>query len=171
MSEAIAEPILTPIAAPVLDDRAQSRAVASRLIMRFEGFSRHAYRDGGGKWTIGYGSTMIDGHPVLATTPDITTEQAVAMMQDELSHTADRVDGMVSAPLMITQRAVLYSLAFNIGTGALRTSTLLRRLNEGHLQAAADQFEAWVNISGKPDKGLKNRRADERDLFLGITEA
>ena len=170
MSEAIAEPILTPIAAPVPDDRAQARAVASRLIERFEGFSRHAYKDGGGRWTIGYGSTIIDGHPVQADTPDITAARAVALMEGELDHTATIVDDMVTVPLMITQRAVLYSLAFNIGTGALRSSTLLRRLNEGRLQVAADQFEAWVNISGKPSKGLENRRADERDLFLGITE-
>jgi lysozyme len=39
-------------------------------------------------------------------------------------------------------------------------------LNEGNYNAAANQFNVWVNAGGKRMQGLVNRRAAERTLFL-----
>ena len=62
----------------------------------------------------------------------------------------------------------LVSFAFNLGLGALRGSTLLKKLNVGNVKGAADQFLLWVNAAGKVLPGLQKRRQDERALFLGL---
>ena len=64
-------------------------------------------------------------------------------------------------------RAALYSVAYNLGTGALRGSTLLSLLNQGDYAGAAVQFGAWVYCRGVPLRGLINRRALERAMFEG----
>jgi lysozyme len=48
----------------------------------------------------------------------------------------------------------------------LKSSTLLRELNEGDRIAAADQFSRWVLAGGVKMAGLARRRQAERDLFL-----
>ena len=60
----------------------------------------------------------------------------------------------------------MVSFAFNLGTGALAHSTLLRDLNVGNYQAAADQFLRWNHAGGRVLAGLTRRRQAERKLFL-----
>ena len=57
----------------------------------------------------------------------------------------------------------LVSLVFNIGTGAFARSTLLKRLNVGDYNGAAEAFLMWRNAGGKPI--LLNRRKREKALF------
>jgi lysozyme len=54
-----------------------------------------------------------------------------------------------------------------VGYGALRTSTLLKLLDQGKYKEASEQFERWVYAGGKPLEGLKKRRKAEKELFLG----
>ncbi|KRJ11905.1 lysozyme [Acinetobacter nosocomialis] len=58
------------------------------------------------------------------------------------------------------------SLTYNIGSGAFKNSTLLKKLNKGDYQGAADQFLVWNKAGGKVMKGLVRRREAERALFL-----
>ena len=74
--------------------------------------------------------------------------------------------GAVLVPLNDNQLAACTSLAYNIGLAAFRGSTLLRKLNDGDYQGAADQFPVWNKAGGRVVQGLVNRRAAERDLFL-----
>ncbi|WP_335876684.1 lysozyme, partial [Acinetobacter baumannii] len=48
----------------------------------------------------------------------------------------------------------------------LANSTLLKKLNKGDYQGAADQFLVWNKAGGKVMKGLVRRREAERALFL-----
>ena len=48
----------------------------------------------------------------------------------------------------------------------MQQSTLLRLLNAGNFQAAADQFPRWDRAGGKEVAGLLARRNAERALFL-----
>jgi lysozyme len=59
------------------------------------------------------------------------------------------------------------SLAFNIGSGAFKKSTLVKELNQGNRYGAANQFLRWDKAGGRTLKGLTNRRKAERDQFLG----
>ena len=164
MSDAPA-PRTEPVANP--DDAAVALDMACRLVRQFEGFRAAPYQDSAGVWTIGYGTIRLNGQPVTAATPPITMEQAEAAMQGELQPTATAVDGMLAVFCTPAQRAALYSFAYNLGTSALRHSTLLDLLNRGYPDGAAEQFDAWVYAGGQRVNGLVKRRAMERAVFEG----
>jgi lysozyme len=137
------------------------------LIAKFEGFRPRAYLDSTGVWTIGYGSTYLaDGSKVTAQTKPMSEPESRDLMSGVVVKTLASVRAMVHAPATDNQCAALTSFAYNLGTRALRTSTLLRLFNEGKTQDAADQFGAWVKAGGHTVEGLVRRRADERALFL-----
>ncbi len=72
----------------------------------------------------------------------------------------------VTVPLNQNQFDALVSLTYNIGSGAFNNSTLLKKLNKGDYQGAADQFLVWNKAGGKVMKGLVRRREAEQALFL-----
>ena len=141
-------------------------AIAARLVAEFEGFSEKPYLCPAGVWTIGYGTTRIQGQPVTAATPPVTLGQAEALLKDDLAQAARDVDRLCLMPLTINQRAALISFVYNLGAGALQRSTLLRILKGGDYKDAADQFDVWIMAGGKPLNGLIRRRAAEKALFL-----
>ncbi len=148
-----------------MTDPALSLAVP--LIAEFEGFRSEPYRDQAGNWTIGFGFTVnSDGTHVSAATPPITREAAEARLSGMVARVLGLVRGMVHVPITNNQAAALTSFAYNEGTNALRNSTLLERLNAGDTAGAAEQFGGWVYADGRPDAGLRNRRARERVVFL-----
>ena len=62
----------------------------------------------------------------------------------------------------------LVSFAYNIGRTAFENSTLLKLLNRGEYEAAAEQFEKWNKSGGRVLNGLTKRRFDEQKLFLSL---
>jgi lysozyme len=58
------------------------------------------------------------------------------------------------------------SLAFNIGCAAFGKSTLARKIAQGDVSGAADEFLRWDKAGGKQMAGLTRRRRAERALFL-----
>lgn len=141
--------------------------IAVEFIAAREGFRSHPYRDQGGVWTIGYGDTVTpDGVRVTATTAPITQAAADARLSEMVGLVLASVRGMVYVPVSNNQVAALTSLAYNAGTNAVRTSTLLRELNQGNYGLAAQYFMSWVYAAGKVDPGLQKRREMEKALFL-----
>lgn len=135
------------------------------LIKSAEGLRLKAYPDpgtGGLPWTIGYGSTLG-----VTRTMVITAEQAEQMLAVDLVRFERAVERLVEVPINQGQFDALVSFAYNVGEGNFAKSTLLRRLNSGDSQGAAEQFGRWVNAGGKVLQGLVKRRAAERALFLG----
>ena len=64
------------------------------------------------------------------------------------------------------QYGAMLSLAYNIGPGAFKKSTCLRRFNAGD-DAGASEALTWFNkAGGKVLRGLVSRREAERDLFM-----
>lgn len=136
-------------------------ANGQRLIEQFEGRKTVAYLDGGGVPTNGIGHTagVFIGQVVTEALVDqwfaadiFTSEQAVRQY--------------VTHPVTQNQFDAMVSLAFNIGVGAFAKSTLVRKLNDGDVLGAADQFPRWNQDNGKVVPGLSRRRAAERSLFL-----
>ncbi|MFB9843003.1 lysozyme [Mucilaginibacter ginsenosidivorans] len=146
------------------------------LIKNFEGLSLSAYRDVAGVWTIGYGSTRYhDGKPVKPGDKLATREQADALLLNTLSQYEEAVNYYVKVPLQQAQFDALVSFTYNEGTGALKESTLLRKLNEKNYAAAADQLLLWDKVTD-PKTGekkawpvLSRRRRQERDLFFSVS--
>lgn len=140
-----------------------------KLIQEFEDCCLEAYPDPGGPppplgsgepWTIGWGETegVVRG---------MVWSQAYADHRFELS-LAQRertVEKLVKVPITDNEFAAL--VAFEYNTGALASSTLLRKLNAGRPRdEVAEEFGKWVRAKGKIMRGLIRRRAAERDLFL-----
>lgn len=139
------------------------------LIKRFEGCRLTAYPDpgtGGDPWTIGYGWTgKVDDKPIK---PGMKIDDATA---DRLLRTGvvsfdQAVSKMLKVSVTQNQYDALVSLAYNIGTRALSTSTLMKKLNAGDVKGAADEFLRWNRSGGKVMPGLTNRRKAEREVFL-----
>ena len=69
-----------------------------------------------------------------------------------------------------SQLSALASISFNVGVGAIKKSTLLRKINAEDYTGAANEFLRWdkANMRGRLVQlpGLSRRRAAERDLFL-----
>lgn len=139
----------------------QPSQAAIDLVKASEGLRLQAYQDGGGVYTIGYGH--IDGvHEGMR----ITEQQAEAFLAEDLATAGRWVGQLVKVPLTQNQFDALTDFVFNEGQEHLRTSTLLRLLNAGQLQAAAAQFKFWNLDAGKVEQGLVTRRAAEAALFL-----
>ena len=143
-----------------------------KAIMRHEGVRLTAYPDPATKgepFTIGCGHTSAAGPPKVTKGMTITAEECDAILSRDLTTFEKAVLKAVTAPLNQNQFDALVSLAFNIGAGNFSKSTLVKKLNARDYRGAADQFTVWNKAAGKVMKGLVNRRADERALFLKVS--
>jgi len=130
------------------------------FITKEEGSRNKAYKDTKGLWTIGVGHLIKadEQHLITAT---LTDEQVEDLLRSDLKWCSDAVESSVKVPLTQSQFDALYSLCFNIGEGAFKKSTVVRRLNENDYKGAADAIEMW----NKPAV-LIPRRKREKALFL-----
>ena len=134
---------------------------AKRLIKNYEGCRLKAYKCPAGIWTIGYGRTTNVRQGDVCT-----QEQADKWFDEEYLGFENRVKALIKVPVNENQLGALTSFAYNCGTGALKTSTLLRKLNEKNYLGAADEFLKWNKAGSKVLEGLSKRRHAERELFL-----
>lgn len=111
--------------------------------------------------TIGWGHTGDDVHMGQRW----TQEQADFALTQDIQRFERAVEEAVTVELTQHEFDACVSLAFNIGTGAFRTSTLVKMLNAGDKAGASAQFERWNKQAGKVLAGLTRRREAERDLF------
>lgn len=136
------------------------------LICEFEGKRLTSYDDGVGVWTIGFGTIKYPNGTRVKKGDTCTLEQAKEYMRHDLIEFEHTVNSSVKVPLNQNQFDALVSLAYNIGSNAFKSSTLVKKLNTGDYQGAADQFNVWINAGGKRMQGLVNRRDREKLLFL-----
>ena len=139
------------------------------LIKSFEGFRSAPYRDAVGIPTIGYGMTIYpDGRKVTMQDKPISEAQAVEGLRNLLGRYEQAVERYAQIKLCQHQFDALVSFAYNVGNEALRTSTLMRHLNQGDLTSAANQMLRWNRAGGRVLAGLTRRRQAERAMFLGL---
>lgn len=134
------------------------------LIKRSEGLKLRGYLCPSAVATIGWGSTQIFGRKVKPGEL-ITLEQAEAQLKLDLAIFEKGVEAAVKVPLTSNQFSALVSLAYNIGLGAFRSSSLLKYLNAKQYQLVPDQIKRWSRGGGKILPGLVIRRAAEAQLF------
>lgn len=125
-----------------------------------------AYRDPVGIWTIGYGSIFhLTANRPVQEGDVITKEEAEDWLQREVAEKASKVNNLCRTNLTQGMFDALVSFAFNVGTDALKNSTLLRKLNQGNYEGAAQEFRRWIHGDGRVLPGLVIRRAKEEALF------
>ncbi len=137
------------------------------MIERFEGCLLKASNKLDGVWTIGYGQTGSYYGKRVRRGMTTTKALAHAWLRDHSIKTyEDAVTQAVKVPLNQNQFDALVSFAYNVGVGALKQSTTLRKLNAGDYAGAADALTMWTKCNGKVLAGLVRRRKEERALFL-----
>lgn len=138
------------------------------LIKSFEGLRLSPYLCAAGVSTIGWGSTVYeDGRRVRMGDPAITEARAEALLRATLRTYEQGVDSFTRDDVSQAQFDALVSFAYNLGNGALKSSTLLKKVNAAPADAGIRaEFGKWVNAGGKRLAGLVRRRAAEADLYF-----
>ena len=98
---------------------------------------------------------------------EITQEEAETLLQEEMHEYEGYINDMVKVPLEQHQFDAMVSWVFNLGSGNLSSSTLLRVLNEGKYEDVPEQILRWNKAGGKVLDGLVRRRTAESLLFEG----
>lgn len=137
-------------------------------MMQWEGCRLKAYRCPAGVLTIGYGHTGPD----VTEGMSITAAQAVALFNADVDKFARSVEASFQGvALKQKQFDALVSLAYNIGLGGLKKSTLYKKVmanpDDPTIRA---EFMKHVNarVGGvlKPLPGLVKRRTAEADHYF-----
>jgi len=130
-------------------------------LMAMEGCRLTAYRDAAGVLTIGYGHTkdVREGDRISPCWAKELLKRDIAYFEREVRElNVARTDAQLDA---------LTSLAFNIGIGALKRSTLLRIIREGGSRnQIRKEFRRWVYAGGRRLRGLELRREWESRRFF-----
>ena len=136
------------------------------LVKKFEGCKLKAYRCPAGICTIGYGHTSAAGNPLVNDGMTITQEQANTILAADLVKFEQAVEALLKQPVTQEQFDVLVDFAYNAGVGALRSSTLLKKVNAGQFDAVPAELMKWTKGGGKVLAGLVRRRQAESAWWL-----
>lgn len=131
------------------------------LLKQFEGCKLHAYQDSVGVWTIGWGETL-GVHKGMVW----TQAQADAQLAKRYDEFEANVKKLLKVAVTENELGALTCFSYNVGIGNLGKSSVLRFLNSGKKQDAANALLSWDRAGGNVLPGLLRRRKAERDLFL-----
>ena len=138
---------------------AAALAVASPVVMYFEGKKNQAYLDAVRIPTICY------GHTSTAKIGQVKTDaECEELLKKDMAGALNDVDRLVKVPITIETRAALVSFVFNVGGTQFAKSTMLRNLNSGDYMGACKELDRWVYAGGVRLNGLVSRRKAEREL-------
>ena len=129
------------------------------LVTGFEGFRTKAYQDQKGNWTIGVGH-LIRQQDRYMLHRELSVEEVRGLLHQDLKTCSDALESALKVMVNRTQADALHSLCHNIGPDRMVQSDVVKYLNQGDTQKAANAFMNWTH------PGLKKRRQAERALFL-----
>ncbi len=143
------------------------------LIRLSEKFVSKPYLCPAGIPTIGYGTTIYpNGKKVTLKDKPITKAEAIKMLEFMVDTVYEEyVDKYVKVPLTQGQYDAIVDFVYNMGGGALQSSTLLKKLNAKDYHGAWLELDKWVMAknprTGKkaPLRGLQIRRDMEQALW------
>jgi lysozyme len=145
------------------------RSAGASLCTRWEGLHTvkadglvHPYICPAGYPTQGYG-IVVENMQVQA----ITVEEAERRFDLFFARYEQAALKLCKRQPTANQLGALACFCFNVGIGALRSSTLLRKFNRGDSpEEVAAEFLKWNKSNGRVLKGLTKRRKEEAELFL-----
>ena len=137
------------------------------IILLFEGFEKCPYLDSVNIPTIGIGTTVYpNGKRVTMKDACITKDQAKEYVKLHIRPIEIDLEGFLPK-INQNQFDALVSFIYNIGMGAFRKSTLLKKaMKDPNDPAIAQEFMKWNKAGGKVLAGLTKRRKQESDLYF-----
>ena len=131
---------------------------ATPFIAKWEGLETTAYRDIVGVPTVCYGETrgvrMGDSY---------TKAECMKMLQVAVGEYYSKLEPcMTNKNMPVGVQASLLELSYNVGTGAVCKSTMMKLANAGRYKEACNELSKWVKAGGETVKGLQNRRAESK---------
>ncbi len=143
-----------------------------------EGFRSSLYNDAAGYYTIAYGHLLkkarCDGTEPKEFKQGVTEPRGTEILRKDMNRAEIAVMRLVTPNLSDGQHGALCDFVFNVGSGNLTRSTLLKVVNARQYHRVPFQFRRWIFAGGKELPGLKTRRANEIALFfegIGIPRA
>jgi lysozyme len=137
-------------------------SAAFGIIKHFEGYSPVAYEDAAGYPTIGFGHLSKPGEKIVEP---LLGEAAENRLLQDIKPKAAAVNARVSVPLFQGQFDRLVSWTYNLGEGALKSSTMLKKIKAGRHDEVPAQIKRWNRAGGKGLQGLERRREAEAALY------
>lgn len=120
------------------------------------------------KSELSSGQIIIGGVPVKYAA-GLTEQQIQALLNQDLKDAEDAIARLVKVPLSQCQYDALTSWTFNVGSGALAGSTLLKLLNAKQYDQVPAQMTRWTkDRHGNVVPGLVRRRAIEAYMWQGL---
>jgi len=138
--------------------------VAYDLTLPSEGLEQKVYVDPVGLPTVCVG--RMDR--ALKKGQIFSIEDCMKMFASDWKKHQDQLDSIVKVPYKSEwQKEALTDFTFNVGIGNVKSSTLIKLVNQGRHKAACEQLSKWVKAGGKTLKGLVTRRANTMPYCLG----
>jgi GH24 family phage-related lysozyme (muramidase) len=124
----------------------------------------YPYQDTKGIWTIGWGSTFLNGgksNPVTSETR-LTKDEADALMKDAVNNFfGPQIQKKLTAPVTQSMFDALVSMAYNAGVDGMTSSAVFSAVNAANYEQAAALITTFRNNKGT----LAARRGREKALF------
>jgi lysozyme len=137
------------------------------LMHFFEGCKLEAYQCSAKVWTIGWGNTFYENGTPVRQGDKITQDRANSLFVFVANKFADEIKKLIKSNLSENQFSALVCFAYNVGTGNLAKSTLLKKVNANPNDATiANEFLRWNKAGGKELLGLTRRRTAESKLYF-----
>ena len=140
----------------------------AKFVAGWEGFRSQPYNDAAGHCTRGYGELIHYG-PCKGNEASIGEREARSDLRRDLNRVyGPAVKNLINRRLRQHEYDALTAFTFNVGIGALSSSTLRRRLNEGDAfkRVVREELPKWNKAGGKPVAGLTARRNAEVRLAI-----
>lgn len=144
--------------------------VATDLTVPSEGFLTHLHNDPVGKPTVCIGHLVKPGEQAKMS---YTEQECIDMfVQDWVLH-EKLLDSVVKVPYRSPwMKGAVTDFTFNKGIGNVKSSTMLRNLNDGNYDAACLQLTRWIygTVDGKKVvlPGLEVRATKQYKYCMGL---
>lgn len=136
-------------------------AITLALVKPWEGYAPEPYIDIVGVATYCYGDTGPHEQRRYSE------QECAAKLNSRLGQYLTGISGCIKQPLTVNQYAAVLSISYNVGVGAICSSTMVKLINRGEPGSVwCRQFDRWVYAGGKKINGLVNRRSAEKALCL-----
>lgn len=132
------------------------------LIEHFEGYSPFVYKDAVGYPTIGWGHLLKPGEHFAKPLLPIDGE---LLLRSDLKGFEKDINNLVTIKMRQAWFDSLASFTFNVGTGNLKKSTMLKKINQSKHKEVPVEMKKWNKAKGKELRGLTIRRELEAKKY------